>query len=109
MANFNDYLNGAKAGISEVAVSEFAQYKKELESETKEFLSLIKEDLQRWTSALVEGKLSKTDFEFLVRGKGEHLRLRVLSNAGIASAKADKLRNKIVGIVIEKAFLILLA
>ncbi len=90
--------------INEVASlfkTEMQKYAKELEADTREFIQSSAQDLQRWTDLLEKGEITQKDFEGLVKGRVDLMKVTALTKKGIAKIKLDKIKNEIFLIIIN--------
>ena len=63
-----------------------------------------KADLQRWTTMLASGQLSKDDFEWLLQSKKDLAELVALKQAGLAQVALDRFVNGLLNVVVTSAF-----
>jgi hypothetical protein len=66
-----------------------------------------KADLQQWTNDLVAGKMSKADFESLVRGEVGLVKMVALERLGLTQVRLDELRAGILKTLVDTAFMLL--
>ena len=86
MASFNDFLNALKDGLKQVVAQSLADYKDAAVQDGEAFLIKTRADLERWTAELAQGRLSRDDFEWLVRGKKDLGGMEALKQAGLPRA-----------------------
>ena len=103
MASFDDYLEELKTGLKELARNTLKGFEKQATEDGRAFIEETKEDLQRWTSRLAKGELSKEDFEDLVLGQKELAKLVALKEAELARKRIQDFRNALVNLVIDTA------
>lgn len=104
MFDFDKFFRELKAGAVEIAKAEATDFVKEASGDGKTFLDAMKADLKKWTKQYAEGKLSKEDFEFLVKGKKDLAKMEALTQAGLAAIKVDRIRVALIDLVITAAF-----
>lgn len=108
MADFNEFLDELKVNLLSVVKEGLEDYKEQVLADGSAFAEKTKDDLQKWFAELKEGSLTKIDFEFLVKGKGDLAEMEALKLAGLAQIRLDKLKASIIETVIgtaEKIFL----
>lgn len=108
MAIFEEFLIELKNNLLSVVKEEFESYKEQVLADGSAFAEKTKNDLQKWLKQLNEGTLTKDDFEFLVKAKGDLAEMEALRLAGLAEVKIDMLKQSIINTVIgtaEKMFL----
>ncbi|MEW6543380.1 MAG: hypothetical protein AB1411_07200 [Nitrospirota bacterium] len=103
MFDFEKFFQEVKAGAVEIAKQEAAGFVKEATSDGTAFLDAVKADLHAWAEQYAEGKLSKEDFEFLVRGKKDLAKMEALTQAGLAAIRVDRVRVALIDLVITAA------
>jgi hypothetical protein len=67
------------------------------------FLNQTQDDLKRWARLLEEGKLSRDEFESLVRGQKDLAEMEALKRAGLAAARADRFRDALIDRIVGTA------
>jgi hypothetical protein len=85
-----------------------SKFKGDLEKDTKEFLEESKYDIETWTTALANGKLSKNEYETLMQGKLAVAKMIYLKNKGIGKIEIEKFTSAVIKTVINSAFGLLL-
>lgn len=103
MFDFDKFLQELKDGAVEIAKREATGFVREATSDGTAFLNAVKADLQTWTQQFAEGKLSKEDFEFLVKGKRDLAKMETLKQAGLAAIQVDKIRVALIDLIITAA------
>ena len=102
MEKFTKYMELLEGEIPGVA-GELGEFKDQASREAMSFITESKQDLIKWTSALTSGQLSAADFEWLLKSKKDLLKLNGLKAAGLAHIQADKFRDQVLSLVIDKA------
>ena len=103
MPDFKDFLDTLAERISSLAVGSLKDFKAAITKDGKAFVEKAKADLERWTTLLADGQLTKDDFEWLVQGKKDLAELAALKQAGLAKARLDKFRNSLIEVVVGTA------
>jgi hypothetical protein len=104
MADFKDFLDTLKNELSEVAREAGEDFKDELIKDGKAFVKKSKEDLERWMSLAAEGRLSKEELEYLIKGKKDLAEMEALKQKGLAKVKIDRMRTALYNSVINSVF-----
>ena len=99
--DFQGLLNTLEGEISKLALSRFKKYKKAVIDDSMAFLDSIKDNLKLWTQQLASGELSTDDYEFLMLGQKDLIKMNTLKQAGITLIEADKFKNNLLDIVIK--------
>ena len=103
MDDFNQFLDAFKNELKELAKTTGKDFKEAAIKDGTEFLEKTKEDLKLWTQQVIEGDLSKEDYEFLVKGKKDLAEMAALTQAGLSLVEVEKFRNSVVSWVATKA------
>lgn len=103
MPGINDFIKIFKNDLQKFAEDNVKEFKKELLKDGDAFIKKTKTDLQRWGAQLLSGDLEKKDFEFLVKAKKDLAEMEALKQAGLAKVKISKLRDGLIGVVINSA------
>ena len=103
MPDINDFLVSLKDELLGFAEDNLKEYKDELLKDGNDFAKKLKNDLERWGQGLISGALSQKDFEFLVKGKKDLAEMEALKQAGLGKIKINKLRDGVIGIVVNSA------
>ena len=103
MPDINDFLVSLKDELLGFAEKNLKDYKDELLKDGNTFAKKLKSDLERWGQGLISGALRKKDFEFLVKGKKDLAEMEALKQAGLGKVKINKIRDGVIGIVVNSA------
>ena len=103
MPDINDFLVSLKDELLGFAEDNLNEYKDELLKDGNDFAKKLKNDLERWGQGLISGALNQKDFEFLVKGKKDLAEMEALKQAGLGKIKINKLRDGVIGIVVNSA------
>lgn len=104
MPDFDEFLKTLKHDLGDLAHHFGDDVKTELINDGRSFAVKSKRDLERWMKELVNGSLTKDDFEWLVKGKKDLAEMEALKQAGLTRARIDKYRNALLDTVISSAF-----
>jgi len=108
MAIFDDFLNALKDGLKQLVADTVQDFTQAATKDGRAFLDKARADLERWTSALAHGHLSKDDFAFLVKGKKDLAEMEALKQAGLALVRLDQFRSSLIDLVVGTAFKVFL-
>lgn len=61
----------------------------------------LKEDAARYAEMLADEKISKEDFEFLMKGRYAQMKIELLSEVAISKAKFDEIVGEVLKITIK--------
>ena len=103
MLDFDAFFKELKAGMAEIAKKEATDFVSEATSDGDVFLNAVKADLKKWAKQYAEGKLSKENFEFLVKGKKDLAKMEALTQAGLAAIRVDRIRMAMIDLIITTA------
>jgi hypothetical protein len=103
MATFDDYVNELRKGGKKLAQELVEGLEADALSDMNAFLKKSERDLQRWTTLLAAGKITKQDFTDLVQAKKALTELHELTRAGVAAAKLDRFRTDLISLVVDTA------
>lgn len=104
MPNFDDFIEQLISDLVNHAQQFGEDVKDEFVEDGKAFAKKAKEDLKRWTQLVAEGKLTREDLEFLVKGKKDLAKMEALKQKGLAKARLDKFKDALIGTVVSSAF-----
>jgi hypothetical protein len=104
MSRFDDFRGLLTRRIAELAAEDWKDYRKEATRDARSFVDKTREDLERWTALLAEGKLSKEDFEWLLLGKKDLADLEALKRAGLTRARLQRFRTALIKLIAGTAF-----
>ena len=103
MFDFNTFINSVQSELETLVKENYKMFKNEAIIDAEKFLQKTKSDLQDWTSMLIEGKLSKKDYEWLVKGKKDLAEMHTLKQKGMAHIQIQKFRDDVINIVVNNA------
>jgi hypothetical protein len=104
MPTFNDFILTLKNDLLDFAKENLEEYKDELLKDGTAFIEKTKSDLERWTEALATGKLSKADFDFLLKGKKDLAEMEALKQLGLTKIRITKITNGIIDVITGSVF-----
>lgn len=94
-------LSELETGIVDLAKTTLKDFTNQATMDGKQLLSILKDDLIRWTQEIAEGKLSKEVFETLLIGQKDLIKMSALTQAGLALAKIDEFKNGIFDLILN--------
>lgn len=103
-SKFNKMIRGLRKDINGLAGMSVRKYKKQAARDAKKLLTKMKKDLKRWTDLLDEGRLTPSDFEFLVASQGASIKMSGLEKSGLAEIRVDHFRKSIFNLIIDTIF-----
>ncbi len=104
MSKFDDFTKIVLNGVKGLATGSLKDFLAAANDDAKAFLRQSEDDFRRWTKELAENKLSKDEFEDLVRGEADVAKMAALTQAGITAARIQRFRNALINLVIDAAF-----
>lgn len=104
MADFDDFRAAVADGARRLGRDMLDGLEAEARADAEAFLARTESDLRRWTKLLAAGELSKQDFADLVGAKKALAEIHALGRAGIAHARLERFRARLVELVIDAAF-----
>lgn len=108
MSKFDDFVNGVVEGAKGLAKDSLKGLEKQASEDAKAFVKKTEADLQRWTHLLADKKLTKEDFQDLVKAKKALAEIHALTQAGIALTRLERFRTGLIDLVIDTAFKVFL-
>lgn len=104
MAEFDDFRDAVTDGAREIAREMLDGLEDEARADSEAFLARTEADLRRWTKQLAAGEIGRQDFADLVAAKKALAEIHALSQAGLARARLERFRTRLVNLVIDAAF-----
>jgi hypothetical protein len=108
MKTFMEFWIQLLLNVESFAADKWNEIKEEAVEDSKEFLEHVKEDVQRWTSLLAEGKLTSDDLTWLIKGKRDLAELLFLKDKGLAKPELDKFFEGLLQTILSTAFKLIL-
>jgi hypothetical protein len=108
MKTFVDFWIQLITNVESFAADKWNELKDDAVEDSKDFLTAVKNDVQRWISLLAEGKLTTDDLGWLIKGKREVAQLLFLKEKGLAQPDLDKFFEGLIEIIISTAFKLIL-
>lgn len=105
--NFPEALDEIKTKVTDLAKLTLKSYLNDAKSDAWAIVEKLKDDVQRWTTLLAEGKLKDWEVEWLINNQINLIELTALKQAGLAQIRIDAFKNNVINIVIEVIFKIL--
>ena len=103
MASFQDFLTALEGAVKQLAAKEWSSFAGAATKDGQAFVAKVRDNLRKWTAQLAGGKLSKEDFEDLVRGEQDLAELTALKDAGLLEAKLQQFQSDLLNTVVATA------
>jgi hypothetical protein len=103
MSVTNDLIKKLVKELKKYAKSMFDTDVPELYEYIKSFVTQNTSDIERWLSLVTEGKLTRDDFYWLMKGKRDLLELEFLRLGGYILVDAEIARNEVIRIITKSA------
>ena len=103
MSTFDEFIKEVIAGAKDIATKEVKGFVSQVQLDAQEFLKKTENDLKDWTQKLAKGQLSEDEFEDLVKGRKDLATFAALTAAGISLATIQRVRDKLINLVIDSA------
>jgi hypothetical protein len=94
-------LKDLETKIINLAKSSFRDRVKQATEDGKELWSELKVDVARWVKLLAEGKITKAEFELLVIGQEDLIKMTALTEAGLTLARIDEFKAGVIDLIID--------
>jgi hypothetical protein len=104
MKTFVEFWIQLITNVESFAEEKWNEIKEEAVEDSKDFLTAVKNDVQRWISLLAEGKLTSDDLLWLIKGKKDLAQLLLLKDKGLAKPDLDKFFEGLLETIISTAF-----
>ncbi|MEH2513611.1 Ulp1 family protease [Nitrobacteraceae bacterium AZCC 1564] len=104
MSKFSEFEEGVLSGAKDLAVGTLKDLATIIEDDANAFLKSSAEKLKRWTRMLAKEQITRAEFTALVESQRALATLEGLTHAGIAAASLQRLRDKLIDLVIDTAF-----
>ena len=108
MKTFVDFWIQLITNVESFAEEKWNEIKEEAVEDSKDFLTSVKDDVQRWISLLAEGKLTSDDLFWLIKGKREVAQFLFLKEKGLTKPDLDKFFEGLLETIISTAFKLIL-
>jgi hypothetical protein len=104
MKTFVEFWIQLITNVESFAEEKWNELKEDAVEDSKDFLTAVKDDVQRWISLLAEGKLTSDDLLWLIKGKRDLAQLLFLKEKGLAKPELDKFFVGLLETIISTAF-----
>jgi hypothetical protein len=91
--NFDAILKSIEGQTKALAQKELKGFTQQALSDVQSFAQKSKADLERWTQEVLQGKMSKDEYESLVKGELDVAEMEALKQAGLAQVRIDSFTN----------------
>jgi hypothetical protein len=108
MKTFVEFWAQLLLNVESFASEKWNDLKDDAVDDAKKFLTEVKDDVQRWISLLVEGKLTSDDLLWLIKGKRDLAELLFLKEKGLAKPDLDKFFEGLLDTILSTAFKLIL-
>src|SRR6478672_11670063 len=97
--DFNDMFKKLGAAVESFTRSELKSLADEAVTDAKTFLALSKDNIQRWSNELMEGKLTDEDFQWLIQSQKDLAKMETLKRAGLSLVRIDQFKQNLLHVV----------
>jgi len=104
MKTFVEFWAQLLLNVESFAADKWNEIKEDAVEDSKDFLTAVKNDVQRWISLLAEGKLTSDDLGWLIKGKRDLAELLFLKQKGLAKPDLDKFFEGLLETILSTAF-----
>jgi hypothetical protein len=104
MGTFDDFAQTFLSGAKDLARNTVKDQLAAADEDANDFLNRSRERLEKWTKALAEGKLTKDEFDSLVRARIDVAEINALAQAGAAAVRVQRFRDGLINLAINTAF-----
>ena len=108
MKTFVEFWAQLLLNVESFAADKWNEIKEDAVEDSKDFLTAVKNDVQRWISLLAEGKLTSDDLGWLIKGKRDLAELLFLKEKGLAKPELDKFFEGLLETILATAFKLIL-
>lgn len=105
--NVEDVLNGLDNQIVDIVGNFIRRRKKAYENAAIQLKNNLRDDVVRYSKLLEAGKISKEDFEFLVRGRAAQLKIELLEHVSVSKSKFDLVSEDVLKLILRSAITVL--
>jgi hypothetical protein len=109
VSKFSEFESGVVSGAKDLAVGTLKDLVNVMEDDANAFLKSSADKLKRWTGMLGKEEITRAEFTALVESQKALASLEGLTHAGIAAASLQRLRDKLIDLVVDTAFKTFLA
>lgn len=104
MSKFDEFFVAALNEIKRFIAEEIGDFVEDIGFAGEKFLKNSRDDLENWFQLYNSGNLDKEELESLIKGKKDLLDIKILTQAGLAKIRIDRIKNGIFEIIIETGF-----
>ena len=103
MAKFEDFLTSFQTEFKAFATTFGEKFKDAAVEHGNDFFNNSKEDLQQWTESLVNGTLTKEEFEWILASKKDALEIVALEKIGLTKVACDRFVKGVLDLMVSSA------
>lgn len=94
-------IEDVKNSVIDLAEREAKDYIDQATADAIDFVKLVSNNLKNWAEAVVAGNLDTNELKFLLKGQKDLLVMHSLSQAGLAAARIQRIRDGIISILLD--------
>ena len=80
------------------------EFKREYKKRVKDFLKESEADLKRWVTLLSKGLITKGDFTWLLKSRGDLVVMTALYSSGFSAIRLEQVKNKFFDTILSAIF-----
>ena len=102
--DFGKILEQLKKDIVDLAKITMKGYVDEAKKDGLAFLKSTEDKLRRWTDLLINGDLTKEEFEWLLNSQKDLAVMAALKEAGLAAIRVDQFKSSLLNLIADTVF-----
>ena len=103
-ADWSKFVDAVGDGVEVLAKNTFKDFVSEAKEDTEAFWEDSEETFKRWVDALVTGKLTKDEFEFLVGMRADLAKMHALTAVGVSATRIERFRTGVISLFTKSIF-----
>lgn len=94
-------MSDLKASLLTLLENKYKELKPEIKKDIDDFLKKSKEKIERWLLLLIEGVITKEEFQWLLKSQQDIIALKALQTAGLSKIRLNNIKNNIIKTIFD--------
>jgi hypothetical protein len=105
--DWKNFIIQISEGAKDLCVDSLINYKNSVSSDMQKFLEKSRSNFEKWSQQVQDGRLSKEDYESLVKRQMAGAEFIAIKQAGLGKIEIEKLISGIINVIVDSTFKLL--
>ena len=105
--DWKNFFTEVSEGVKGLCIGSLSKYTNAITKDIQRFLEKTKRNFIQWSQQVIDGKLSKEDYESLIKRQMAGIEFIAIKQAGIGKIELEKFSSGLVKVIFDTTFRLL--